>query len=116
MSEGIINKSYTTSESISISGTKEDDDQLNETKATDDIQIDNQMNQEISTHIEFDDVLRVVGEFGPYQIILFFLTAPFCFLLPCIAFSQVFITLVPDHWCHIPQLNKSGLTQFQRHF
>ena len=64
--------------------------------------------------IEFDDVLFFVGEFGPYQLLLFFLTAPFCFFLAFIDFSQVFITLVPDHWCHVPQLNTSGLSLYQR--
>ena len=59
------------------------------------------------TPIDFDDVLPHVGEFGPYQIILFFLTAPFCFFLAFSYFTQVFITLVPDHTCHVPQLNSS---------
>lgn len=60
--------------------------------------------------VDFDDVLPHVGEFGTYQIILFFLTAPFCFFLAFSYFGQVFITLTPDHWCHIPELNNSGLT------
>lgn len=51
--------------------------------------------------IEFDDVLFFIGEFGPYQLLLFFLSAPFCFFLAFIAYRQVFITLVPDHWCTI---------------
>jgi len=64
--------------------------------------------------IEFDDILLCVGEFGPYQILLFFLTAPFSIFLAFIAFSQVFITLVPDHWCRVPQLDGSGLSPHQR--
>lgn len=59
--------------------------------------------------VDFDDVLPSVGEFGTYQIILFFLTAPFCFFLAFSYFSQVFITLVPDHWCRVPQLDNSTL-------
>ncbi|EFX84114.1 hypothetical protein DAPPUDRAFT_21975, partial [Daphnia pulex] len=59
--------------------------------------------------VDFDDMLPHVGEFGPYQIALFFLTAPFCFFLAFSYFSQVFITLVDVHTCHIPQLNRSGL-------
>lgn len=53
---------------------------------------------------DFDDVLPHVGEFGAYQIGLFFLTAPFCFFLAFSYFSQVFITLVPEHWCLVPDL------------
>ena len=64
--------------------------------------------------IGLDDVLISVREFGPYQIMLFFLTAPFGFFLAFIGYSQVFITLVPDHWCHIPQLVALGLNQSQR--
>ena len=64
--------------------------------------------------MDFDDVLPSVGEFGTYQIILFFLTAPFCFFLAFTYFSQMFITLVPDHWCHVPQLNNSQLSIQQR--
>ena len=66
------------------------------------------------TVVDFDDVLPHVGELGRYQVLLFFLTAPFCFFLAFCYFSQVFITLVPDHWCHVPQLNDSGLTLHQK--
>lgn len=63
---------------------------------------------------DFDDVLPHVGEFGVYQVALFFLTAPFCFFLAFAYFSQVFITLVPDHWCRVPELinnnQSAGLT------
>lgn len=62
---------------------------------------------------DFDDVLPYVGEFGVYQVVLFFLTAPFCFFLAFAYFSQVFITLVPDHWCQVPGLNETGLTPSQ---
>ncbi len=65
--------------------------------------------------VDFDDMLPHVGEFGPYQIALFFLTAPFCFFLAFSYFSQVFITLVDVHTCHIPQLNRSGLNITQKY-
>ena len=70
--------------------------------------------EQILPAIEFDDILLCVGEFGPYQILLFFVTAPFSIFLAFIAFSQVFITLVPDHWCHVPQFDGSGLSPHQR--
>jgi len=47
-------------------------------------------------------------------IILIFLTAPFCFFLAFSYFDQVFITLIPDHWCHVPQFNSSQLSLHQR--
>lgn len=62
------------------------------------------------TTIDFDYVLPFIGEFGTYQIVLFFLSAPFCFFEAFSLFSQMFITLVPSHTCHVPQLNNSGLT------
>ena len=65
--------------------------------------------------MDFDDVLPSVGEFGTYQIILFFLTAPFCFFLAFTYFSQMFITLVPDHWCSVPQLDNFNLTLEERY-
>ena len=64
--------------------------------------------------MDFDDILPHVGEFGTYQVILFFLTAPFCFFLAFSYFSQVFITLVPLHTCHVPELNQSGLNITQK--
>ncbi|KAK4014106.1 hypothetical protein OUZ56_026651 [Daphnia magna] len=64
--------------------------------------------------MDFDDVLPFIGEFGTYQIILFFLTAPFCFFMAFIVFSQVFVTLIDVHTCHVPQLNDSGLNLTQK--
>ncbi|XP_057381734.1 organic cation transporter protein-like [Daphnia carinata] len=71
-------------------------------------------NEDNNQLIDFDDVLPHVGEFGTYQIVLFFLTAPFCFFLAFAYFSQVFITLIDVHTCHVPQLNQSGLNLTQK--
>ncbi|XP_032796189.2 organic cation transporter protein [Daphnia magna] len=71
-------------------------------------------NEDNDQLMDFDDVLPSVGEFGTYQIILFFLTAPFCFFLAFSYFSQVFITLIDVHTCHVPQLNQSGLNLTQK--
>ena len=80
----------------------------------------NNVNDDVEPELlDFDDVLPAVGEFGTYQIILFFLTAPFCFFLAFSYFSQVFITLVPDHWCRVPQLlnnnNNNSTLQLSLH-
>ncbi|XP_071442498.1 organic cation transporter protein-like [Hetaerina americana] len=61
---------------------------------------------------DFDDLLPLLGEFGLYQKVLFLLLAPFCFFVGYVYFSQIFITLTPDHWCKVPQLE--GLTVEQR--
>ncbi|XP_076766736.1 organic cation transporter protein [Xylocopa sonorina] len=56
--------------------------------------------------IDFDEVLVHVGEKGKYQNIMYYLlcipaTLPAAFL----AFSQVFVSASPDHWCRIPELD-----------
>jgi len=54
--------------------------------------------------VDFDDVLPHLGEFGRYQKMLFLLLAPFMFFVAFVYFSQIFITLTPDHWCRVPGL------------
>lgn len=61
--------------------------------------------------IDFDEVLVHVGEKGKYQNIMYYLlcipaTLPAAFL----AFSQVFVSASPDHWCKIPELE--NMTHF----
>ncbi|CAK9794714.1 Carcinine transporter [Anthophora quadrimaculata] len=56
--------------------------------------------------IDFDEVLVHVGEKGKYQNIMYYLlcipaTLPAAFL----AFSQVFVSASPEHWCKIPELD-----------
>ncbi|XP_020285317.1 organic cation transporter 1-like isoform X1 [Pseudomyrmex gracilis] len=56
--------------------------------------------------IDFDEVLVHVGEKGRYQNIMYYLlcipaTLPAAFL----AFSQVFVSASPEHWCRIPELD-----------
>ncbi|XP_058789832.1 organic cation transporter 1-like [Phymastichus coffea] len=61
--------------------------------------------------IDFDEVLVHVGEKGRYQNIMYYLlcipaTLPAAFL----AFSQVFVSASPEHWCRIPELdNLTGI-------
>lgn len=54
--------------------------------------------------MDFDDLLPQIGEFGRYQKILFLLMIPFASFLVFVYFTQIFITLVPEHWCLVPEL------------
>lgn len=65
-----------------------------------------------SDHLDFDDILPHVGEFGRYQKILFFLMIPFAFFVAFVYFTQIFMTLVPErHWCRIPELDHLPVDQ-----
>lgn len=81
---------------------------------TDFTSVGNPSSTEDAEPMDFDDVLPFIGECGTYQIALFFLTAPFCFFMAFVLFSQVFITLIDVHTCHVPQLNDSGLNITQK--
>ena len=53
--------------------------------------------------MDFEDVLKQVGEFGTFQKCLVFL-----FLVPNSALNviidYIFMMTTPDHWCNVPQL------------
>lgn len=58
-------------------------------------------------HMDFDDFLPHVGEFGLYQKLLFLLMIPFEFSM-----AQIFLTLVPDeHWCRVPELEHLSIEE-----
>lgn len=60
--------------------------------------------------LDFDDILPIVGEFGPYQQRLFLLMIPFAFFVAFVYFTQIFITLVPDgHWCLVHELREMSV-------
>lgn len=55
--------------------------------------------------VDFDDLLPHIGNFGTYQILLFFLLAPYTLFYVFVYFTQIFITLVPNNfWCNVPEL------------
>lgn len=61
--------------------------------------------------IDFDDVLLHIGERGKYQNIMYYLlcipaTIPAAFL----AFTQVFVSASPDHWCRVPELDAFSIS------
>jgi hypothetical protein len=65
--------------------------------------------------IDFDDVLHHIGDRGLYQQIMYYLlcipaTIPAAFL----AFSQVFVSASPEHWCRVPSLDRHPLAADQQ--
>ncbi|KAA0202783.1 hypothetical protein HAZT_HAZT010465 [Hyalella azteca] len=85
----------------------DDDDELDDDDTDDDAvktkrEAFRNLKQDSSASIDFDDLLPHVGEFGKYQKLLVFLVClPAC--IPCgiHAFSQLFMSPVPDHWCRV---------------
>lgn len=62
--------------------------------------------------IDFDDLLPFAGEFGRYQIFLFFLTMPFYLYGVFVYFTQMFLTEVSSqHWCRIPELENLTINE-----
>jgi len=62
-------------------------------------------------------VLKHLGEWGPYQRTLYFmLVVPACLPAAFLAFNQVFLSAEPEHWCRQPQLDQVArdLDQAQR--
>eukprot|EP00090_Calanus_glacialis_P012639 TRINITY_DN21241_c0_g1_i1.p1 TRINITY_DN21241_c0_g1~~TRINITY_DN21241_c0_g1_i1.p1 ORF type:complete len:616 (-),score=86.58 TRINITY_DN21241_c0_g1_i1:500-2347(-) len=59
--------------------------------------------------IDFDEVLKHLGEWGPYQKTLYFmLCIPACLPAAFLAFNQVFLSAEPNHWCKQPHLEEIG--------
>lgn len=65
--------------------------------------------------MDFDDLLPYIGEFGIYQKLLFVFMIPFAFFVAFVYFSQIFMSLTPEHhWCQVPELINANLTVEQR--
>lgn len=63
--------------------------------------------------VDYDELVASAGEFGKYQLYLFFCTFPFYVFGVFSYFSQQFMTEVSSqHWCWIPELE--NLTALQR--
>ncbi|XP_070567114.1 organic cation transporter protein-like [Ptychodera flava] len=56
--------------------------------------------------LKFDDILKYLGDFGPYQKKIYFLVCFVGFTTAMHAFSQVFLVAETDHWCYVPELAK----------
>lgn len=61
--------------------------------------------------MDFDDVLQDIGEYDRYQkLMLCFVLLPG--ILPCgfHAYNQLFMSLIPQHWCLVPELLNHNYT------
>jgi len=59
--------------------------------------------------LDFDEVLKHLGEMGPYQRTLYLmLCIPACLPAAFLAFNQVFLSAEPSHWCRQPGLDQVG--------
>ncbi|GAB6029801.1 hypothetical protein CHUAL_005514 [Chamberlinius hualienensis] len=60
--------------------------------------------------MKFDSIIREAGDFGRYQIFLLALfCCPVCIFISYVIFGQMFISLEPEHWCRVPQLEDPSL-------
>ncbi|XP_077988630.1 organic cation transporter protein-like [Glandiceps talaboti] len=55
--------------------------------------------------VEFDDILKHVGEFGTYQKRAYHLLCLVGIIAAFHAFAQVFLVAETDHWCNVPELD-----------
>lgn len=65
--------------------------------------------------MEFDDILRSVGEFGRYQkrLVIFYLI-PTTIIFSFYAMNTFFMLSAPDAWCSVPELAQLPAEQQQR--
>ncbi|KAG8197293.1 hypothetical protein JTE90_007539 [Oedothorax gibbosus] len=62
--------------------------------------------------MDLDEILHEVGANGKYQtLMLWFVFLPAHLTFGCHAFSQLFMTWTPDHWCQIPELAAANLSE-----
>ncbi|XP_077977753.1 organic cation transporter protein-like [Glandiceps talaboti] len=54
--------------------------------------------------LQFDDILKYLGEFGPYQRRRYFLLCLMAIIPAFHAFAQVFLAAETDYWCRVPEL------------
>lgn len=61
--------------------------------------------------MDFDNVLSDMGRRQRYQQLIFYLLSVPCTIMSVmIMFNIVFLSATPDHWCRVPELEKSGLS------
>ena len=61
---------------------------------------------------DFDDMLKLVGGWGPFQYLLVIIFFPFNIFLGYVYLSPILTVFTPPHWCLIPDL--MNLTMVER--
>lgn len=62
--------------------------------------------------MDFESILSEVGDFGKYQksLLLKFMV-PTTFASAFYVLNVIFMVATPDHWCYIPELSSTNLTE-----
>ena len=53
---------------------------------------------------DFDDILKYIGGWGPFQYMLTLIFFPFNIFLGYVYLAPVLTLFTPPHWCMVPQL------------
>ena len=53
---------------------------------------------------DFDDILRCVGGWGPFQYLLTVIFFPFNMFLGYVYLSPILVLFTPPHWCIVEEL------------
>ena len=53
---------------------------------------------------DFDDILKHVGGWGPFQYLLVIIFFPFNIFLGYVYLSPILTLFTPPHWCLVPEL------------
>lgn len=61
--------------------------------------------------MDYDELLKIIGEFGVYQAIVFLLASLASIQLVLNNMAVVFLVASPDHYCKVPQLDHLNLTE-----
>ncbi|CAF4896743.1 unnamed protein product [Pieris macdunnoughi] len=55
-------------------------------------------------NVALESVIQHAGEMGLYQKLLFFAMFPFAIMWTFVYFGHMYLTLTPEHWCKVPEL------------
>jgi hypothetical protein len=53
---------------------------------------------------DFDDILKYVGGWGPFQYLLCLIFCPFNMFYGYVNLSPILILFTPPHWCQVPEM------------
>ncbi|KAG1662188.1 Solute carrier family 22 member 1 [Nymphon striatum] len=66
--------------------------------------------------MEFDYVLKKIGEFDTFQYILCFYAICASLLNGVPHLSQIMLNVTPDHWCNVPELSGFAMTETEKKY